>query len=386
MKKILLITFSAILILVMPGCVNPPPAATPSPTQTTAAPTVTVSPAPAATGTEAAGNVFKTGLGSDISIVKSASASKDAEGKNVDALAQTDCLMAAVTLDANNRIIGIQMDSAQVKINFDSAGKLTTDVKNLPKTKVELGDNYGMKKASSIGKEWYEQIDALGKWMVGKTVDEVLAMKTYKKDDAHLNVPQEPDLTSSVTISVEGFLNSVKKAAASAKDFNITPVGNTKTGIGTDISIAKSKSAGKDAEGKDAAALGQADIIMASVTVDDNGKIIGVIIDNAQVKVNIDATGKLATDTAVAPKTKVELGDAYGMKQASSIKKEWYEQAAALGQWMAGKTIDQVLAMKTYKKDDTHPNVPQEPDLTSSVTVSVEGYLNAVKKAVANAK
>lgn len=381
MKKTLLVTLAAIIALAMllSGCANPPPAAT-----------QTASPQPTQTATEttpaAAAGTVKTGLGQDISIAKSASASTDAEGKPVNALAQTDCLMAAVTLDAEGKIAGIQVDSAQVKINIDAAGKLVTDPGEKPQTKMELGEKYGMKKASSIGKEWSEQAAALGQWMIGKTVDEIMSMKTYKKDEAHPAVPQEPDLTSSVTISVEGFLKAVQEAAANAKDFGVQPVGKTKTGLGTDISIAKSTSATTDQEGKKADALGQADIIMAAVTVDETGKIIGVIIDNAQVKINVDATGKLTTDTKAEPKTKVELGDEYGMKKASSIGKEWYEQAAALGQWMIGKTINQVLAMKTAKKDDAHPNVPQEADLTSSVTISVEGYLNAVKKAVANAK
>ena len=35
------------------------------------------------------------------------------------------------------------------------------------------GDACGMKMASSINKEWNEQIAELEKWMAGKTVDEI---------------------------------------------------------------------------------------------------------------------------------------------------------------------------------------------------------------------
>lgn len=154
-----------------------------------------------------------------------------------------------------------------------------------------------------------------------------------------------------------------------------------KTGVGSVISIAKSADATAEKAG-----LAQADVVMAAVTFDSTGKIVGVDIDNAQVKINFDATGVLTTDKAAELKTKVELGDAYGMKKASGIGKEWYEQIADLEKWMVGKTVDQVKAMKVKKVDDSHPAVPDEADLTSKVTVSVADYQAAVAKALANAK
>ena len=74
------------------------------------------------------------------------------------------------------------------------------------------------------------------------------------------------------------------------------------------------------------------------------------------------------------------------MIKASSIGKEWFEQIADLEKWMVGKTIDEIKAMKVKEVDDSHPNVPDEPDLVSKVTVSVEGYIAAVEEAVKNAK
>ena len=99
-----------------------------------------------------------------------------------------------------------------------------------------------MKQASGIGKEWFEQIAALEQWMKGKTVDQVMAMKTTQKDANHPAVPNEADLTSSVTISVDGFLRALDKASKNAKDYGVTPTGMTKTGLGTIISVSKSKS------------------------------------------------------------------------------------------------------------------------------------------------
>ena len=305
----------------------------------------------------------KTGLGAVISIAKSAGATADAA-----ALAQADIVMAAVTLNADGTIANVQIDATQTRINFDAQGQLTTDVSAAPQTKTELGDAYGMKKASGIGKEWYEQIAALEDWMVGKTIDEVMGMQMTD------GVPADADLTSSVTIHVGDYLNAVKKAADNAKDFGVSVTGATKTGLGTVVSIAKSTGATADAAG-----LAQTDNVMVAVTLDETGKIAGIVIDTAQVRINVDSSGAITTDTSAALQTKNELGDAYGMKNASGIGKEWHEQATALAQWMIGKTVDEVSGMALTE------GTPADADLASSVTMHVNDYIAALQKAAANA-
>ena len=42
--------------------------------------------------------------------------------------------------------------------------------------------------------------------------------------------------------------------------------------------------------------------------------------------------------------------------------------------------------MKVVKKDDAHPAVPDEADLKSKVTISVQDYQAAVTEAFENAK
>lgn len=155
--------------------------------------------------------------------------------------------------------------------------------------------------------------------------------------------------------------------------------GAVKTGLGTVISIEKSKDATSEAAGN-----AQVDTVMAAVTVDGSGKIVSVTIDTAQTKIVFGADGKITTDKAGEFKTKVELGDGYGMKKNSGIGKEWYEQIADLEKWMVGKTIAQVKAMKVTEADGSVHTA--ETDLTSKVTVDVSDYLAAVEEAVNNAK
>ena len=126
---------------------------------------------------------------------------------------------------------------------------------------------------------------------------------------------------------------------------------------------------------------------MCAVTLDDEGKIVAVQFDVVQPKAAFDATGAAAGDINAAPQTKKELKEGYGMKVASAIGKEWYEQAAALEAWCVGKTVEEVCAMKTFDRGDGHHTmVPDEADLKASVTVSVGDYLEALKKAAAVAK
>jgi len=144
----------------------------------------------------------KTGLGHNISINNSKDASAEGDG-----LAQVDTVMAAVTVDSSNKILGVVIDSAQTKITFDTNGKITSDLNEEQKTKVELGYDYGMKKAGSA-REWFEQIAELEKWMVGKTVDKITAIKDAAEDE---------DLKSKVSISISPYQAAVAEAVANAR-------------------------------------------------------------------------------------------------------------------------------------------------------------------------
>ena len=157
-------------------------------------------------------------------------------------------------------------------------------------------------------------------------------------------------------------------------------VGETKTGLGSVISIAKSKDASVNDDDEAVNGLAQADVVVAAVTIDGEDKIVSVTIDTAQVRVAFDGEGKLATDLTAELKTKAELGEAYNMKPRSDIGKEWDEQIVALEEWMIGKTITEVKAMELTE------GAPSGSDLVTSVTITVTDYIKAVEEAVANAK
>lgn len=373
MKKTLSLVLTAVVSAsILAGCGSKPaaPAATNKDTK------------PAATTPAASGSgIVKIGMGSNTSIEKSTDlGTKD--GKDVLPLGQVDTIIAAVAFDKDGKIVKVTIDNAQTKVEFNKDLTLKSDVKAAGKTKVELGADYGMVKASSIKKEWFEQMAAFEKYITGKTVADIKAMKTVKKDDAHPAVPDVAELKSSVTISVEGYIAAVEEAFKNAVEVK----GAEKLGLGHNVSIASSKALGKDASGKEVLPLAQVDTVMAATAFDKDGKVVKTIIDNAQTKVNFDKTGKVTSDKKAAPKTKVELKEEYGMLKASAIKKEWYQQAAALADWMTGKSIADIKAMKVVNKDAAHPAVPDVAELKSTVSISVQDYLAAVEESSQKAK
>ena len=141
----------------------------------------------------------------------------ETDGKKVDGQSQVNSIICLIVLDDNNVIKAIQFDAVQAPVKFSMEGKITTDITVAPKTKIEKGDEYGMKKASAIGKEWFEQIAEFEKYCIGKTVEEVLATPLYKRDDSHTTVADVADLKTTVTIDIGEFLDAIQKAAANAK-------------------------------------------------------------------------------------------------------------------------------------------------------------------------
>lgn len=120
--------------------------------------------------------------------------------------------ICAVTLDDEGKIEGVVFDATQPTGSFDAAGAIVGEAVTNVQTKLEIKDGYGMKDISPIGKEWYEQMEALSAWCVGKTVAEVLAMPLNEK-----GVSTDADLVSGCTVHINDQLAALEKAAANAQ-------------------------------------------------------------------------------------------------------------------------------------------------------------------------
>lgn len=307
------------------------------------------------------------GVKTGFAVLTSIGSSKDVtDGKG---LAQTDSTAVAVTVDKDGKIVKCIIDAVQSKINFDGKGVITTPLNTVVKSKDELGAEYGMKKASKIGKEWNEEAAAFAAYVVGKTADQVKSIAIDSKEGA----PTDKELTASVTISVGNFMDAIQKAVANAKDMGAKS--GDKLGLGIYTTISGSTNAGA----KDG--IAQTSSNFGVTTTDASGKITSCIIDAAQTNVNFTAAGKITSDLKATLKTKDELGSSYGMKKASKIGKEWNEEAEAFAKYATGKTAAEIKGIAVNEKGE-----PTASDLTASVTISIGDFMKVIDKATSSAK
>lgn len=259
---------------------------------------------------------------------------------------QVNTTFAAVGLDKNGKIQYIDIDVAQ------STPKDATKAKT--QTKKELKEGYGMKGPSPIGKEWYEQMDAFEKFCIGKTADDVANIATEKKDDHHDAVPAAgSDLAAGCTMNVGEFKEVVAKAVANAVEVEAEKIG---------LGRAMANDADKN----------QVNTNLALVATDADGKVVYSKIDVAQIGEGI-------------LETKSERKEAYDMKKASKIGKEWYEQAAAFEAAIKGKTLDEIKAIETDKGD--HGTVAKAgTDLAAGCTMGLDAILGTVEGAMGDLK
>lgn len=293
---------------------------------------------------------------------------KFTDAGEADGLSQVNSTAVAVLVDEKGVIKNCVIDAVQPKINFNTAGEITTDLTTYFATKLELKEDYYMKGASPIGKEWYEQSEALAKYVTGKTLEQV---KGIAIEDGY---PAEEDLKSSVTINVAAIMTALEKAVANAQDLGAST--NDKLGLGITSTVgSSSKNATADADG-----VAQAYNHYGVITLDAKGKITSSIIDASQGNVNFSADGKITSDPTAAFLTKLELGDDYHMKGASPIGKEWFEQSKAFSDYIKGKTVADVTGIAIDGGKAT------SADLTSSVTIKIGDFITAIGKAGATAK
>ena len=153
----------------------------------------------------------------------------------------------------------------------------------------------------------------------------------------------------------------------------IPAVAEEAAAVKTGLSFVTSLSSSKDGQA-------QANIALTAVTVDDNGVITACAIDYIQAKIQFDENGKITTDKATEFQSKNELGDAYGMRVASSIGAEWNEQAAALAAYCVGKTLEEVKNVAV-----TEDGKAADADLAAGCTLAVGEFLPGVEDAANNA-
>lgn len=156
---------------------------------------------------EPAAGAAKTGLGIITTIGQSKDAAADAEGT-----VEVYSMVAAVIVDADGKIANVAVDGMQTKVGFNNQGAIMAPLETVFQSKMALGDLYGMKKNSAIGKEWYEQIKAFSDYVVGKTVADIKGLAL--DEEGRLT---GDDIKGSVSIHVNDQVKLIEMAQATAK-------------------------------------------------------------------------------------------------------------------------------------------------------------------------
>ena len=269
--------------------------------------------------------------------------------------------IAAVILDSEGKVVKCVIDVCDTKLDITD-GKVTTG--NTYLTKNELGDDYGMKTYSAIGKEWYEQAKAYAEFCIGKTADEIEKIEVADSGKA-----TDADLLAGCTMGVSAIKEAVVKAVKDEQAKSFTASAEPALSLATIADDTSSKAA---EEGKDGSAA--INFTVCAMAVAD-GKTQGAIIDVAQSSVGFDATGEITKKDAV--KTKRELGDDYGMKTYSGVGKEWYEQADAFCDHLVGMDESAVSAIAMGDGGKA-----TDADLLSGCTVAIGDFVKIAAKAI----
>lgn len=122
--------------------------------------------------------------------------------------------------------------------------------------------------------------------------------------------------------------------------------------------------------------VGQVNTTAAAVLIDNDGKVVKAFIDCTDNKLSYTAEGKAVTNESF--KTKYELGYEYNMKKYGSAK-EWFEQADAFCSLIVGKNVTEIKALVAAE------NKGSEEVINAGCTITVDEFVKAVEKAIANA-
>lgn len=281
------------------------------------------------------------------------------EASDQERAGKIDTIAAAVLLDAEGRVADVMLDEVEISVTGDSTGKVTVPTDN--RTKRQKGDDYPLAAVSSLKKGWAEQADAFGNYLTGKTPDEVKKLAT--DDDGK---PKDADLLSTCTIAVDGYRDAVVRACENAKAVGSARGDRAVLGVSV-RNDTKELTADDDHD-----VTAQVDITVAALTLDADGRVTGAVADVAEPALTVGADGTVAAPELV--KTKVELGDSYGMRGASSLGKEWYEHSEGWCDYLKGKTRTEIAGI---------PDDGSDADLAALCTISVTELQKAALAAFA---
>ena len=299
----------------------------------------------------------------DTSYSGSHAASADGNG-----LAQANVDIYAVTINSEGVIVDCKIDAIQCKTEFDASGALVTEIGANNPSKMELGDEYAMRGASGIGREWFEQVEALEAYCIGKTPEEIAGIALDGDGKA-----TDADLIAGITMPLGDFIDGVVSACNNAR-VNGSQEGDTLYLHSDSYLSDSSASASADGDG-----VAQNDTTAGAYTISADGIITDIDFDCVQTKINFNASGELTTAEGASWTTKTDLEYDYNMAGYSPIGKEWFEQTEFFEDYCRGKTVSEIAGISI----DPESSHPTEADLITGCTMNVNSFIAVLEKSAA---
>lgn len=294
---------------------------------------------------------FGTGVYISSPTVTDATADKDGSGK-------IDVTVAAVTVDADGKIVACALDTASNTVNFTADGKSVAN--DGFKTKYELGADYNMVAYGGATKEWFEQADAFEALVAGKTLTEVKALV------ADGNKGTDEVIKAGCTIMINEFVAAIEKAYNAAAESDATAENTLK------VTAATEQTCTDATEEKDGSNKVSTTVFAAALDAD--GKVVAASSDCVEVAFTFNAQGASSLDTTKAIVSKKEQGSDYGMVAYGGATKEWFEQAAAFDAACIGKTASEISGLKA----DDGKGVDELQK--AGCTIDITGFVKAASK------
>ncbi len=296
---------------------------------------------------------LKFGAGVYVTAPTATDATADKEGSG-----KLDVTVAAVTVDANGKIVACALDTMSNTVKFTADGKAVAAGEI--KTKYEQGADYNMVAYGGAKKEWFEQADAFEALVAGKTLEQVKALVGAE------NKGTDEVVNAGCTIMVNEFVGAIEKAYNAAVESKVTANDTLKVTAATDVTAAD---ATEDKDGSNKVAT---TVFAAAVGAD--GKVVAASSDCVEVTFTFDTKGASTLDTSKAVASKKEQGANYGMVAYGGATKEWFEQAAAFDAACVGKTATEIAGLQGADGKGV-------ADLqTAGCTIYVTGFVKAASK------
>lgn len=367
MKKAISVLLLACMLLTLTACgQTAAPATEPTAEPATEAPAeATEAPATEAPA-EAAEAEYKLGMGVSVSL----------DSSDTDH-AQVDATVATVVTDSEGKIVLCRIDCAQNKMDV-TGGQVDTEATYT--TKRDLKFDYNMVKYSNATLEWFEQVENLEKWVVGKTAEDIKNIETKVNEEGY-NVAVDEELFASCSISLEAFQDAIVKACNDEKGSTFTAAPDSFT-LGVSA-ISNSKESVSAADSEDGNAVVKMYTEFGAAAVGSDGKILAALTDAIQPKITVSAEGEIVSKDFTA--TKRELGDDYNMVKYGNSIAEWDAQAKAFADYTVGMTADEVSAMETRENDHGY-QVSADDTLYTSCTIDITGMRTTIATAANNAR